>query len=223
MGHRRATGDAGTEALKDRATLIFSGKTQFLSAGLILLTRVPSSVHARPGPIGSSIEDPVAKPKNETVDRELDLFRDATVSIQAAMTLARKIHAGSKVLDASFDGASGTPLYRIVTYRGKMVWDTSVDGNSGTLVEEPLASPASSLEPADKDNLIALTMTRLGIPDAILISERNSSGRAISAGVMKVNGTLNFVVVVVVGSELKQFFLEPPRNNAISHHGRKQQ
>jgi hypothetical protein len=197
-------------------TLIVTKGKRLLFTCFILLACAPTYVQARPGPIKNLIEERDASPEtanNDNIERELDLFRATRVSIQAALMVARNIHAGSKVLDVSFDGASGTPIYRVVTYRGNSVWDSSVDGNTAMIVGETLSSPASSLTPADKDNLIALSLTRLGILDAISLSERNSSGRAISAGVMKVHGKLNFIIVVVIGSKLKQFFLEPPRTN----------
>jgi CHASE1-domain containing sensor protein len=38
----------------------------------------------------------------ETIDRELELFRSAQVSLQQALLIAERLHTGSRVVDISF-------------------------------------------------------------------------------------------------------------------------
>jgi hypothetical protein len=49
----------------------------------------------------------------ETIDRELELFRGAQVSLQQALSIAERLHTGSRVVDISFDGGSNPPVYRV--------------------------------------------------------------------------------------------------------------
>jgi hypothetical protein len=45
----------------------------------------------------------------------------------------------------------------------------------------------------------------------VRVAERAASGKAISGGLTRERGKLNFVVIVVSGLDLKQVLLEPPR------------
>ena len=45
----------------------------------------------------------------ETIDRELEQFRSAQVSLQQALLIAERLHTGSRVVDISFDGGSNPP------------------------------------------------------------------------------------------------------------------
>ncbi|MDH2347435.1 PepSY domain-containing protein [Bradyrhizobium sp. SSUT77] len=181
-------------------------------AFLLLLTCVPSYGHARGELIANSTEgqeDSNVK-TNDTVGRELKLFRTIKVSIRTALAAAKSLHAGSRVVDVSFDGASGTPIYRVKTYRGNQVWDDAVDANSGAIVGGTITSLVTDLTREDQTNLIALNDVRQEIADGIVVAERNAQGRAISGGLMNEDGKLKFVIVVVAGNDLKQFILEPP-------------
>lgn len=179
----------------------------------LLSTCVPSFVRARPEMIDLPTErwESSDAHKKATVGRELEFFRTAKVSIRAALAIAQDLHAGSRVVDVSFDGASGAPIYRVKTHRGNLVWEDAIDANSGVGVGKTIASFVSSLTPEDQANLIALSDVKLEVVDAIVVSERNASGRAISGGLANEDGRLNFVIVVVSGNDLKRFILEPPR------------
>jgi uncharacterized membrane protein YkoI len=181
-------------------------------AFLLLLTCVPSYAHARRELIATSTEgqeDSNVK-KKDIVGRELELFRTIKVSIRAALTAAQSLHAGSRVVDVSFDGASGSPVYRVKTYRGNQVWDDAIDANSGAIVGGTIISLVTDLTREDQTNLIALNDVKQEIVDGIVVAERNAQGKAISGGLMNEDGKLNFVIVVVAGNNLKQFILEPP-------------
>jgi uncharacterized membrane protein YkoI len=160
--------------------------------------------------------------KKESFGRELELFRTAKISIRAAVAVAQSLHAGSRVVDISFDGASGAPIYRVKTYRGNRVWEDAIDANSGVGVGGTTTSFVSNLTREDRTNLLALNDVRQEVVDAIVVSERNAQGTAISGGLMNEDGRLNFVIVVVTGNDLKQYTLEPPRATGRDSHRRRQ-
>ncbi len=43
------------------------------------------------------------------------------------------------------------------------------------------------------------------------VAEKAGSGKALGGGLVRLNGRLNFVVVVVSGDSLKEVMLEPPK------------
>ena len=47
----------------------------------------------------------------------------------------------------------------------------------------------------------------------MFVAEDNTSGKALSGGLMNEAGKLNFVIVVLFGTKLKQVMLEPPSAN----------
>jgi len=54
---------------------------------------------------------------DEAISRELDLFRGAEVSLRQALKIADSLHPGSRIVDVSFDGGSGSSVYRVKTFR----------------------------------------------------------------------------------------------------------
>jgi uncharacterized membrane protein YkoI len=148
--------------------------------------------------------------KGEIERRELELFRGAEISLRRAVTIAVERHSGSRAVDISFDGASGSPVYRVKTSKGARISEDTIDARTGEIVGVAIESDARDLQIEDRNNLVALKAVRLDISDAIPVAERNAPGRAISAGLTNDNGKLNFLIVVVSGNELKQVILEPP-------------
>ena len=51
------------------------------------------------------------------MSRELELFRGAEVSLRQALKIADSLHPGSRIVDISFDGGSGSSVYRVKTFR----------------------------------------------------------------------------------------------------------
>jgi hypothetical protein len=148
----------------------------------------------------------------ESIDRELELFRDAQVSLRQALLIAERLHARSRVVDISFDGGSNPPVYRVKNIQKSQIWENAIDartGRSDTGGEHAL--PVKGLDAGDRRNLLAFTAIRQNLSDAVLVAERSTRGRAISGGLMKQDGTLNFVVVVDTADGLKQVVLEPPQ------------
>ena len=58
--------------------------------------------------------------------------------------------------------------------------------------------------------MIAMQSVRQELADAVFVAEDNTSGKALSGGLMNEAGKLIFVIVVLSGTNLKQIMLEPP-------------
>jgi hypothetical protein len=86
--------------------------------------------------------------------------------------------------------------------------------NTGSLfhaeTHNTTVSSLNGLHKEDRTNLIALQSVRQELADAVFVAEDNTSGKAISGGLMNEDGKLTFVIVVLSGSNLKQVILEPP-------------
>jgi hypothetical protein len=68
----------------------------------------------------------------------------------------------------------------------------------------------SELNLEDRLNLIAMQSVRQELADAVFVAEDNTSGKALSGGLMNEGGKLVFVIVILSGIDLKQVMLEPP-------------
>ena len=69
----------------------------------------------------------------------------------------------------------------------------------------------SELSDEDRSNIVELRSVRQELSDAVRVAEKATSGKAMGGGLVKQNGRLNFVVVVLSGDSLKEVMLEPPR------------
>jgi uncharacterized membrane protein YkoI len=144
------------------------------------------------------------------VRRELELFRAAAISLSEAMAIAEGLHAGARTADISFDGAADASVYRVKTVQVDRVWQHTIDARTGEVMANEIAAPLTELDAEDRNNLAALRAVRHGLSDAVRVAERTTSGKAISGGLMRERGRLNFVIVVVSGADLKEVILEPP-------------
>jgi uncharacterized membrane protein YkoI len=148
----------------------------------------------------------------ETIDREIEQFRSAQVSLLQALLIAERLHAGSSVVDISFDGASDPPVYRVKNIETNQMWENSINARTGSSIaggEHALS--VKDLEAQDRRNLLALRAVRQKLSDAVVVAERSTRGKAISGGLLTEDRTLYFVVVVETSDGLKQVLLEPPR------------
>jgi uncharacterized membrane protein YkoI len=149
----------------------------------------------------------------ETISRELELFRASQISLRQAPKIADRLHIGSRIVDISFDGGSGSPVYRVKTFQKDQIWEDVIDAKTGQVAGNTTVSYMSELVLEDRLNLLALRSVRQELVDAVLVAEDNTSGKALSGGLMSEAGKLNFVIVVLSGSDLKQVILEPPSAN----------
>lgn len=144
------------------------------------------------------------------VRRELDNFQAAQISLRKAMAIAERLHAGSTTADVSFDGGSDPAVFRVKTVQRDRVWRHTINAATGQVIDAEAALPLSELDTEDRGNLVVLRALRHRLADAVSVAERATSGKAISGGLTRERGRLNFVIVVVAGSDLKQVILEPP-------------
>ena len=154
--------------------------------------------------------DDSAASDQQAVNRELALFRGSAVSLSQAMAIAEALHAGATTADVSFDGASDSPVYRVKTLHNDRVWHHAIDATTGRIVGGEAALPLKELDAEDRSNLAALRTIRHRLADAIHVAEQAASGKAISGGLIRERGRLNFAIVVMSGSDLKEVILQPP-------------
>ena len=189
-------------------------KQRFAVILLSLLALAPPYATARSSAMQAAQEAGAEDERihQETVNRELEAFRAAQVSLRQAMGIAEKLHTGSRTADISFEGASGSPVYRVKTVQHNRLWEHAIDAKTGDTIGSEAVSHLNDLNPDDRNNIIALRTVRQELSDAVIIAEQVASGRAIGGSLMDDNGKLNFVIVVLSGgSDLKQVVLEPPQ------------
>jgi Peptidase propeptide and YPEB domain len=150
---------------------------------------------------------------DEAISREIELFRGAEVSLRQALKIAGGLHPGSRIVDVSFDGGSGSSVYRVKTVRQDRIWTDALDAKTGQVAGDTTVSSMSELNLEDRLNLIAMQSVGQELADAVFVAEDNTSGKVLSGGVMNDAGKLIFVIVVLSGTNLKQVVLEPPSPN----------
>jgi uncharacterized membrane protein YkoI len=151
-----------------------------------------------------------AEADRQAFSREIERFRSSSISISQAMAIAEARHAGATTADVSFDGGSGVPVYRVKTLHNDRIWRHTINATTGELVGGEAALPLAELDLDDRDNLAALGAIRHRLADAVHVAERAASGKAISGGLVRERGRLNFAIVVISGDDLKEVILEPP-------------
>jgi uncharacterized membrane protein YkoI len=169
--------------------------------------------------IVSSIDEPAslrneagdgATSDQQAVSRELELFRGSAVSLSQAMAIAEALHAGATTADVSFDGAPDSPVYRVKILHHDRIWYHAVDSTTGKIVGGGAALPLKELNAEDRSNLVALKTIRYGLADAVRVAEYAASGKAISGGLVRQRSRLNFAIIVMSESGLKEVILQPP-------------
>ena len=187
---------------------------QFLAIVLVAII-LPAPIYANASSTGepASLRDETgdaAASDRQAVNRELALFRGSAVSLSLAMAIAEALHAGATTADVSFDGASDAPVYRVKTLHNDRIWHHAIDAKTGKIVGGEAALPLKEVADEDRSNLVALKTIRHRLADAIRVAEQAASGKAISGGLIRERGRLNFAIVVMSGSDLKEVILEPP-------------
>ena len=186
-----------------------------LLAIVLMTISLPAPVYA----IASLADEPAslhngagdgAASDQQAVSRELALFSGSAVSLSQAMAIAEGLHAGATTADVSFDGAPDSPVYRVKTLHNDRIWHHAIDATTGKIVGGEAALPLREVDAEDRSNLVALKTIRHRLADAVRVAEQAASGKAISGGMIRERGRLNFAIVVMSGSDLKEVILEPP-------------
>lgn len=188
-------------------------RTFFAAAVSALLVAAPAQAIVSAGGTPTALHgetDGNAEADRQAVSREIERFRGSSISISQAMAIAEARHAGATTADVSFDGGSGVPVYRVKTLHNDRIWRHTVNATTGELVGGEAALPLAELDGDDRSNLAALGAIRHRLADAVRVAERAASGKAISGGLVREGGRLNFAIVVISGDDLKEVILEPP-------------
>lgn len=157
----------------------------------------------------------------QMINRELELFRGAKISLCQALLTAEKLHPGSRAWDIGFDGTSASPVYRVKTVKIDRIWGFAIDARTGEVAGEEIVASVKDLSVEDRNSVISLKNVDQSLLDAVLVAERATKGKAIGGTLIRETKRSNFVVVVVSGEDLKQVTLEPPRarrRQPDSHH-----
>jgi len=185
--------------------------TLFAAALSALLVAAPAqavvSAESTPSALHSETD---GEADRQAVSREIERFRSSSISISQAMAIAEARHAGATTADVSFDGGSGVPVYRVKTLHNDRIWRLTINASTGELVGGEAALPLAELDHDDRSNLAALGAIRHRLADAVRVAERAAAGKAISGGLVRERGRLNFAIVVISGDDLKEVILEPP-------------
>lgn len=147
---------------------------------------------------------------NDAARRELELFREAKVSLRRAIAIAQQLHAGSRAADVTFDSSSGSAVYKVRTTRKARIWENAIDGKTGEVAGHETVMSLENLDTEDRNNFVALESVRLKLSDAVLIAEKAADGKAIGASLLNNDGKLQFLVLIVSGNHLKEVILESP-------------
>jgi uncharacterized membrane protein YkoI len=187
---------------------------QSIAAALVAVL-LPAPVYAvasqasEPASLRNQAEESAASDQ-QAVSRELELFRGSAISLSQAMAIAEALHAGATTADVSFDGAPDSPVYRVKTLHRDRVWHHAIDAATGKIIGGEAALPLKQLDAEDRSNLAALKTIRHRLADAVRVAEQAAAGKAISGGLIRERSRLNFAIVVMSGSDLKEVILEPP-------------
>ncbi|KQT03118.1 hypothetical protein ASG57_16255 [Bradyrhizobium sp. Leaf396] len=151
---------------------------------------------------------PATGDADQGTTREFQFFREARVSLRRAIKIAEKLHSGSTALEVRFDILAGSAVYWVKTMRRTLIWENAIDAKTGSVARK---ESTLSLESSDNRNeLVALKNVRQELSDAVAIAEKVTKGNAISATLMKRDGRLNFIILIVSGDQLREVILEPP-------------
>jgi uncharacterized membrane protein YkoI len=142
--------------------------------------------------------------------RRLEQFRAAQLSLSGVIAIAEQLHPGSRAASASFE-PSPSPGYRVLTVKNNEAWENVIDANTGGVAHAEKSLFLSDLNGEDRSKVVALRSVRQELSDAVHVAEKAASGKALGAGLVRQEGRLNFVVVVVSGDSLEEVLLEPPK------------
>ena len=182
----------------------------FATILLFLVALVPAAATADVTELPSAAQDRSdVNVERDEVRRLLALFRAAQLSLSEAMAIAERLHDGSRTAQIRFD-VSGDRGYRVRTVKDNHVWENTIDAKTGRVVDQETVLALTQLSDADRSNIVALRSVRQELSDAVLVAEKAAPGKALGGGLMREDGKLNFVVVIVSDDHLKEVMLEPP-------------
>jgi uncharacterized membrane protein YkoI len=181
--------------------------------GIFLLPVVsisPISALARESPISALAREP-PKPDVTEINKEIEAFARVRLSLRGVIAIVERRGSDAKVVDISFDGQSDQLAYRIKVYQHNEIFDRSIDALTGTTIGDEFATPVFGLDPNDRSELTDFKKSKIDLNEAAAIAEERGSGKAISAGLEQIDGSLVFQVVVVADGLLKLITVDPDK------------
>jgi uncharacterized membrane protein YkoI len=158
--------------------------------GIFLLSVVSIS------PISALAREP-PKPDVTEINKEIEAFARVRLSLRGVIAIVERRGSDAKVVDISSDGQSDQLANRIKVYQHNEIFDRSIDALTGTTIGDEFATPVFGLDPNDRSELTDFKKSKIDLNEAAAIAEERGSGKAISAGLEQVDGSLVFQVVVV--------------------------
>jgi uncharacterized membrane protein YkoI len=180
------------------------------ASALFALSLSPSFAVAIPEDGTSAEQHQATAQDTAPVERALAAFRASTIRLPEALGIAKQLSEGALVADISFDNENGKRRYRIRTLVGDRLEERLIDATTGKPDGDRQDYAINDLGKTDRDNLAALRSVGPTMSDAVRVAEHSAAGQAISGGLTKQDGRLNYVIVVLSGDDLKQVVLEPP-------------
>jgi uncharacterized membrane protein YkoI len=147
---------------------------------------------------------------------DLRAFAKAKVSIASAIAIAIKHVNGSKVIDVSFNGSNGKPVYKVKTYQNSSVWEGLIDAQSGQVIGEGKSTQESQLDEEDKAELAGLQQAATTLEQAVNTAERRVAGKAISAGLEETKGKVVFEIMIVKSGSVQKIVIDPKTGHVVS-------
>lgn len=154
--------------------------------------------------------DPIA-----SAQREAYQLHTAEITLSRAIEIAMARHDGARVVDVSFDGTAATPVFRVLTATGTRIVEERVNAATGAIEGSDMFSEIAQLDEVDRRNVRTLLRGKLDLSDAVRVAEKQTSGMAVGAGLLRLEGGLRFGVVVLVGDRLTQVILDPPEASTL--------
>lgn len=154
--------------------------------------------------------DPIA-----SAQREALRLRSAEITLARAIEIIVERRPGARVVDVSFDGSVAPPMFRVLTASGGRIVEDRVNASTGAIDGSSAFSEVGQLDDVDRRNVRSLLRSKLNLSDAVRVAEKETSGMAVGAGLLRVGGSLRFGVVVLVGDRLTQVILDPPGTSTL--------
>jgi uncharacterized membrane protein YkoI len=142
--------------------------------------------------------------------QEVKAFARVQLSLREVIAIVEQLSSDAKVVDISFDGLSDQLVYRIQVYEHDEILGRSIDALTGTTVGDESATSILMLD-IDRSELVRLKQFGMDLNQAAAIAEGAGSGKAISAGLERVDGRLVFKVIVLADELLKLITVDPEK------------
>src|SRR4051812_6439197 len=112
------------------------------------ITRAPSDAARQSAAAQDDVDE-------ATMRRVLEQFHATRVPLDQAMTIAVRLHDGSRTADVNFE-ISGPPVYRVRTIKNEHIYENVIDASTGSVSQREVASSLKELDREDLANLVAL-------------------------------------------------------------------